>query len=273
MLYSITASHYDCDIKNVILKHTIESLVKNDIDKCFVSISFDSQQHYLKYKNKIEDIKTLFGERLEIHIHHSKFYQFQHLQYLCQVMTAFANPTDKILFCDDDDLLIRLPPVDEYDTIAGFQYLTDIYETNPESFIDHTQFVDMLKSPESNSWEKINDFSGYVCKYELFQKFFEMNTFDFTSKDPLEIWYFQLIDTKFMTFLDSTKPHISAEPFIYHRCWSVKDRTIQQWRQNCARSHSLFSLNNVSKTRCAMIGAGICITIGAIIKFISRLRS
>lgn len=274
MLYSVTASHYDCDVKHILLKHTIESLVKNNIDTCLLSISFESQQHYLKYKSKFDHIKTVYGGKIEIYVHYSKLYQFQHLQYLCKIMSEFVMSSDKILFCDDDDLLITLPPVHEYDTIVGIQYLLPFSETNPDAFIDHTQFVDMLKNPAPINWKKINDFSGYVCKYELFQKFFEINIFDFTSRKSLDIYSFQLIDTNFMTFLDNTNPYTPLEPFIYHRFWSVKDRTIQQWIQNCTSidSHSLFDLNIMGKTKYVIFWTGICITVGVIFNCISKAR-
>jgi len=269
MLYSVTASHYDCDVKNIILTHTIESLVKNNIDTCLLSISFNSEHHYLKHKSKIDHIKTVYGSKIEIYVHYSKLYQFQHLQYLCKIMSSFVMPIDKILFCDDDDLLITLPPVHEYDTIAGFQYLLPFSETKPDAFIDHAQFVNMLKSPGPISWKKINDFSGYVCKYELFRKFFEINTFDFASKDKLAIFSFQLLDTKFMTFLDSAGSYTPPEPFIYHRCWSIwPDRTVQQWIQNCTKSHS----NNMDKTKYVIVGAGVCVAIGIIINCILKIR-
>lgn len=274
MLYSVTASHYDCDVKHIILNHTIESLVKNDIDTCLLSISFNSEQHYFKYKSKIDHIKTLYGSKIEIYVHYSKLYQFQHLQYLCKIMSGFVMPTDKIFFCDDDDLLITLPPVHKYDTIAGFQYVLPYSETNPETFIDHEQFIKLLENHKPIAWKKINDFSGYVCKYEVFCNFFKIHKFDFSSRDKLDIFNFQLIDTKFMTFLDSAEPYIPPEPFIYHRYWSVwPERTIQQWIKNSSDFHSPVDLNSVSKTKYIIIGAGICITVAVIIKCILRSKS
>lgn len=282
MLYSVTASHYDCSVKHILLKYTIESLVKNDIDICLLSISFNSEQHYLKYKSKIDYIKTLYGNKIEIYVHYSKLYQFQHLQHLCKIMCEFVMPTDKILFCDDDDLLITLPLVNKYDTIAGFQYLLPFSETNPDAFIDHAKFIKLLKNDKQIDWKKVNDFSGYICKYELLHKFFELNSFNFSSRKKLDIFNFQIIDTKFMNFLDNTKPYTPPEPFIYHRCWSIfSERPIQQWRQNYLDSNSpnyldsnfLDDLNNVSKKNLIIIGAGICITVGVVIKCILRIKS
>ncbi len=42
----MTASHYDCYIKSQILNYTIESLIINNVDKCFVLMSFTPLQFY-----------------------------------------------------------------------------------------------------------------------------------------------------------------------------------------------------------------------------------
>ncbi len=46
MLYSVTASYYDCNVKGLLLGYTIDSLVKNGVEKCLVSISFNNEKHY-----------------------------------------------------------------------------------------------------------------------------------------------------------------------------------------------------------------------------------
>ena len=72
-----------------------------------------------------------------------------------------------------------------------------------------------------------------MCSYKLFKEFFELNTFDFIDESTLNILSLQMIDLKFMKYLDNFNVHKPSSPFIYHRIWSVKDRPIQQWRQNC----------------------------------------
>jgi len=234
MLYSVTASHYDCNIKGLLLNYTIESLVKNNIDKCLVSISFNSQEHYVQVKDEINYLKKTFGSKLKIHVHYTKLYQFQHLQYLCSVMNSFVNSYDKIIFCDDDDILIELPPVYEYDVISGFQYITGFFEDDEDNFNNYEKIIELTKSENVVFWKKVDDFSGYVCNYELFKSFFELNKYDFTNgKIACDILSLQLIDIDFMKYLDNCNAYKPNLPFVYHRLWTVKDRPIQQWRENC----------------------------------------
>lgn len=233
MLYSVTASHYDCNVKGLLLGYTIDSLVKNGVEKCLVSISFNNEEHYLEKKNEIDNLKKKFGLKLKIYIHHKKLYQFQHLQYLCDIMSSFVIPYDKIIFCDDDDIMFKMPPVYEHDVISGFQYLTGFFEDDENNFNDYEKIIELTKSPNINFWRKVDDFSGYVCNYKLFKEFFELNTFNFFDELILNTLSLQMIDLKFMKYLDNFNVHKPTSPFIYHRQWSVKDRPIQQWRQNC----------------------------------------
>lgn len=229
MLFSVTASHYDCNIKGKILDYTIESLLKNSIEQCLISISFDDEAHYIKNKESVDFLIKKYDNKVKIYIQHKRFFQFQHLEFLCNEMKNFSNLDDKILFCDDDDILLNLPQIDNYEVISGIQYLSNLNEVELTGYYDNNQILELLKSEESKL-QIVDDFSGYVCSYKIFEDFFKINKFNFTGNlSKLEIMKFQLIDTTFMDYLDNLNSHKLEKPFVYHRIWKTHDRQKQMW--------------------------------------------
>lgn len=245
MIYSMTASHFDCEIKDLLLKYTLESLIKNGIDICFLSVSFDGIESYNKYKDKIINLKNIFQDKLKIFIHYQKLYQFQHLNFICNRVSIYIKDNDKIIFCDDDDILINLPEINDHEVISGYQYLTNFVEDDKTEFNNLEKIVELMKTPIVNSWDKISDFSGYICTYKIFKDFIENNKdkFNFEHISPIEKLELQLTDCKFMNYLDTFKSFKPVLPFIYHRIWITKDRQIQQWRQNMLNSIEILDKN------------------------------
>jgi hypothetical protein len=118
-------------------------------------------------------------------------------------MNSFVIPHDKIIFCDDDDIMLKIPPVYEYDVISGYQYITGFFEDDKNDFNDYEKIIELTKSPNILFWRKVNDFSGYACNYKLFKEFFELNTFNFTDESILNKYLLQMIDLEFMKYLES----------------------------------------------------------------------
>jgi hypothetical protein len=183
-------------------------------------------------------------------------------------MNSFVISHDKIIFCDDDDIMLKIPPIYEYDVISGFQYVTGFVEDEENDFNDYEKIIELTKSPNINFWRKVDDFSGYACNYKLFKEFFELNRFNFIDQSRFNIFSLQLIDLKFMKYLDNFNANKPTLPFIYHRIWNVKDRPTQQWIQNCIINEKRENkINNSLKKIKRILTIGIlCMTIVTAIK-------
>jgi hypothetical protein len=253
MLYSVTASHYDCNIKSLMLDYTIESLLLNNIDMCLISISFNNEEHYLNNKNKIDELSEKYKDKIKVYIQLKKYFQFQHLEFLCQEMSSFVNTNDKILFCDDDDIILELPKIDGYEVISGIHFLSGFEENDKTGFSNYIQIKELINSENVKFWNTVNDFSGYICSYEIFSNFFKMNKFNFNNSSKLEMMSHQLIDTKFMTYLDSFNVCKESKPFVYHRIWSTQDRQMQQWLQNFNEVDEFILLKNKNTDKSSFI--------------------
>lgn len=233
MLYSVTASHFDCKIKPIILDYTIESLIINQVDKCLVSMSFESEEHYLENKQTINNLIEKYSDKLKIYIQKGKLFQFQHLEFLCNKMVDFVRDDDKVIFCDDDDIIIRLPDIKSHKVISGIQYITGFTEDEKSGYSDFHKIKEYKNSSNQKYWNIVTDFSGYICSYKIFSNFFKVHNLNFQKNNTkLELMSFQLIDTTFMRYLDNFDVYKESKPFVYHRIWTTHDRQIQQWLQN-----------------------------------------
>ena len=191
MIYSLTASHYDCKIKGLLLKFAIESLIKIGVDKCFVSMSFNDKTHYAKYKYIISELEKIYPQ-LKIYIHLEKMFQFQHLEFLSKNIEKIVNLDDKIIFCDDDDIILKLPDITKSDIICGYHWITDFVENDISNFNNYQSITKIIENNDKSKWRKEIDFGGYICPYKLLKDFFHEKKIDYTDKSQLNIMYLQL---------------------------------------------------------------------------------
>lgn len=224
MLYSFTASHYDYENKYLLLDYMINSCISNTVKKCYISISFNNYFDWLKYKKYIYILEKKYYNKIGFFIHYKKLFQFQHILFLSQNINLKSK--DRILFIDDDDLLLSIPP--EYDIVPGIQYLSNITETDFTNFYIQHEIISLLKTTKL---QIVNDFSGYICTVDILKQFFKINNFNFNFENKTQKFLLNLIDCKFMNYIDSINTSlIKPSPFIFHRIWSVPERKIQTWR-------------------------------------------
>ena len=238
MIYSLTASHYDSEGKYILLKHMIESLLLNGIDYCYISISFNDYEHYNKNK-----IKT--------YIHFVKLYQFEHIEYIQKKIISSTKDNDIIVFCDDDDLLLSLPKLNTYDAIIGYQYYPNTYENienKYDKFYNYSQIQTLIDSNKISEWKKFYDFSGTMCVYEILKNFFVNNKFNYKCNTISEIFKIQLIDCKFIDYLQKYNIKPNTDVYIFHRRWTTNDRKIQQWKLNFNNYQSIDEILDKVKT-------------------------
>ena len=125
------ASHIDTKYKPIFIDMMLESLLVNNIMQCDISISFKQTYEYNEKRYMTNGVNN-FIKKLKIRFPDAKIYthynfdkemsQFEHFNYLYHNFTGTAD--DKIMFIDDDDILLRLP--DEYLTkniVQGYQYI------------------------------------------------------------------------------------------------------------------------------------------------------
>lgn len=225
MIISLTASHYDYENKYLLIDYMIGSCLSNSINSCYISISFNNKKEYTKYEKYIKLLQNKYKEKLKLFLHFTQLLQFQHYEFLSDKL--YIDDTDRILFIDDDDLLLTKPP--DYNIVPGMQYLSNIIETDFTKFYMKHEIPELIKI---HKFRIVNDFSGYICTYSIFKDFFKKYTFNFDYKsDLLKKFQLNLIDCTFMTYIDDLITiQNKIEPFIFHRIWSVPERKISSWR-------------------------------------------
>lgn len=235
MIYSLTASLYDYNNKYLLIDYMIHSCLSNSINKCFISISFFNLESLYKYQKYIDILINKYKDKIFIYTHIYKMTQFEQLLFLSDFLYSnkYIDPIDKILFIDDDDLLLHLPDIHSNNIIPGWQYLSPFVETDFTKFFIKKEIINM--APCWDNWRIVNDFSGYICSFQDLLDFFITHHFNFTTTDPVEKFLLNLIDTQFMNFLDKKLEGPQSilgrrKPFIFHRIWSVKERPISTWR-------------------------------------------
>jgi len=241
-----TACHIDTKYKLVLLYQMLESLMINNIRKCYVSISFKKEftkEEKLEILNHLSlCIRKLYGRYPDCYIItyfdiEREMTQFEHLDKLFR--TYVGNKKSKIMFIDDDDILLSVPrDYKKYKIIAGKQYWPINTQEEDETY--HKNFTEITKLlPEYESkWKKLTDFSGYMCRYKDLIKYFteirinELAMIKRINNEKLIKTFNSLEDIQFMKYLDMNDAHYFDEPFIFHRIWRTDDRPVQTWKKN-----------------------------------------
>ena len=209
-MISLTASHLDCVVKEYVLSLTIESLLENDLNHIYVSISLGNYNaNYLieKYK-KYNNVHIIVQKEKQVK-------QFEHFARLVKLIYDKYDKDTPILFCDDDDLLLNVPNV-KY--TRGYQYVPENTCGYDETYkMNQKQIKEICGKFE---WSKHIDFSGYICPLSDVCEYFS------THKR-----FGYLEDVIFMEYMDKKIPDNKIEPFVFHRLWGTSDRPKSFWRE------------------------------------------
>ncbi len=148
MLYCWTASHINVHARLVwLLQDLIPSIqCASEVARHYISISFLNENWQKEFTQAIQYYKNI-----TVIYQNSQLSQFDHLD---RIFKAYQfNEDDKILFMDDDDILVYIPrEYATYDVLLGVQEL-------------------MPTVPGDRSLV-ITDFSGFTAKYELVMHYF-----------------------------------------------------------------------------------------------------
>jgi hypothetical protein len=253
------ASHIDSKYKPVLINQMLESLLINNITNCEISISFkqtytDEEINYIinGINNFIKKLKTRFSI-FKITTHYNvidELSQFEHLNILYKNFSGKGN--DKIMFIDDDDILLKLP--EEYltnDIVKGIQYIP--INTSAEDLTYKKNVNEILETSEifSSRWTIDTDFSGYMCRYQDLVEYFTMIRLNrlkqFNTNVPDRVKLQQIItainsleDIEFMNYLDDSGAIKTQQPFIFRRLWQAEDREIPTWKSKLQDAKSKF---------------------------------
>jgi hypothetical protein len=241
MIYSLTEIHFTSEDvlyeKSCSINIMIDSLIKNKIDKCILSISFDNIENYKKHKNEIDYLAKIYKTRIKVYIHYEQLTKFQHLEYLCEAISSFIELHDKIIFCDNDEILIELPQFDKFDKFevigCSCQSITGFTKDDEKYLTDIKKIYDLIRCANINYWETLTDFSGYICDFKLLKDFFEISTVDFMNNIDTIPMSLQSTEFEFVNYLEDFNIHKIDIPYVYRRVWSIDKTIIELWKINC----------------------------------------
>jgi hypothetical protein len=180
MLYSISVIHYESKFDLTMLDYTLESLIKNNVGKCLVSMSFNNYEVYHQFKKIKPKQFEKYGNKILIYNYYKKLFFHDHIKLLYEKMKLFVKSTDKIIFFNSPDLLIELPNYNNHQVVLGYQYVTGFDEDSLEKINNLNTFKKLLGTHNVNFWNKIIDLSGFICTFEIFSVFIEK--FDIIDK-------------------------------------------------------------------------------------------
>ena len=168
------ASHIDTSVRIGTLYMTLLSLekYKEYVEHIYISMSGN--------KNNILPDEFNNFNNLTIYYHDKQFYQFEHIEFLVNNVSISDNK--KILFLDDDDILIKPPPIHE--NRIGFQCYNSKktilpYFSNSLSYLKLWASLDTFRNLYNSRIVKNteiteilrHDFSGTTCSLGSLKSF------------------------------------------------------------------------------------------------------
>lgn len=183
-----------------------------------------------------------FLDKACIYKHEKRVLQFDAYQEIFNRTSGRYQPDDWILFMDDDDLLLFLPPLDENTRVIQGTSLE--YPMKPLQEEDLEQLRVEARTALSDGNQ---DFSGTLMRYDLVEKYFRARlngTLGEIFSDPgtrlymmyaLERSKGHLEDCVFSTFAENYRTLV--KPYIYVRNWEPddpRDRASMQFGTTCA---------------------------------------
>lgn len=209
-------------IKNLNLKH-------------YLSLSFDEDSTITE-----TDIKNLLklNNKLTIYLHPKRLYQFEHILFLNKELDKNKLTDIKIIFMDDDDLLIEMPPHNFIDKFKGKQYSSGI--------IDDKEYSDF--EPYKDGDRIIYDFSGTCVTKKRLDYFFKaLFNCETLKEEKQKTFPLYGCDIMLMGSLDIEKEKCDIKPFVYRRFWNIyldADNSINKKKWHMYRDKSLYDLKN-----------------------------
>jgi hypothetical protein len=242
-----------------LLHMLLDSLLAQEVDEIYVSISFKDAIFDAAAQQETRDgLERVAAEHSNVHLfwQPTQCYQFDHLRYLYSVYDG----DDSILFIDDDDLLLALPPLyKEYDIVEGRgiangeAYVRSgaqcrvsdklmcpiLSERLTHTDVQHKYGEAMLEDPAATKgWPEflpVQDFSGYIVRHRHLAGFFPKH-FQPLDRTTIPHRVLQLFDVKFTSDYLRNVPDVrtlaweNTDAFVYYRLWAAEDRPVSAWR-------------------------------------------
>lgn len=212
-----------------VLFETLNSLAPHsEITKVRLSLSYENANS-LPTDEEMADILT---DRLICHRHSGTVRQFDHLRYILR--NYHGSEEQLVMFMDDDDVLLHLPPElssGEVRRLQGIQYITRV-QILEEDILPYEGWCIVTRN-HAHLFDVVNDFSGYTCSVADFRQYNRDRTvIDMSEKLPSLVKSSNLLlnmeDTAFMNYVDSLGP-LTPQPFIGHRLW--RENSDKDWTQ------------------------------------------
>jgi len=257
MHYVLTASHIDSQSRFNSLIMTIQS-----IEESFEE-SKTNYIHYISvsgsFSDKLMQVTTLVKERLDTIQSHTKVFthdkrltQFQHLEYIVTNHLKDVTDDDVILFIDDDDLLLNLPCMTNYNVCKGVLFIPEStcsydqnHTMNRQDIIKirdatkhklddlYNQFCaegevegdGVSSDPELGLWSIYYDFSGYMARAKIVKEYFRTT--------PRQFGTGLLEDVQFMEYLDNHPGVLKYPyPFVFYHIDTSANTIQKEWKDD-----------------------------------------
>jgi hypothetical protein len=165
---------------------------------CIASVErFTELSHFISVnQSELLPLLPTTSVRCKIYKHKFNMSQFNHLEFLINKLCGFSDPSVPVMVLDDDDMLLRIPELQD-GFCRGVQYAgTDV---NWSNVLETVPFFKVQ-----------TDLSGYTTPLAIWKKYFQ---------DYSKFYYDSLQDEHFRSWVDKLilKTGYTMEPFIYKR--------------------------------------------------------
>lgn len=215
------ASHIDCDKRPSLLRHAIDAAFAAGVENVHVSLSVNHDAHWTLVDRALGGVLSLPS----VHVLYNsvQLSQFQHLYALVKDAQSrgLELAQDTIVFCDDDDLLLKCPQV----TSAGFARSIAYVPTSSTKYAAASR-ADMLSAPRDD-FTIGRDFAGYACPGWFLIEFLQEHA-DILELPVLDTMFVVAVDvaieatsvtTATVAELENTVATLVQNPFVFYRKW------------------------------------------------------
>lgn len=176
----------------------------NALIECVRAVNKFGLPHYISISVE-KDINVNFDllkyDNVTIFYSDEQLSQFAHLNNIDTNLAGRSESTEFIMFMDDDDVLVNLPPtIKQRESV---QYLTEIVDRNDKYSI--------FREYRSGDSIICHDFSGTISTRECFQNF--LRTFEWKNINITDLYF----TCTCITDIDRNE---DIKPYVFRRMWN-----------------------------------------------------